>query len=175
MLATVSPSSLHIDDTLSTLHYAKRAQCIVNKAVVNEDPEGRIIRGMLGYFFVPTHYVLLTTAWWDALLKTRFDKCHPNWHFLKDKCVSDLLWCDSLADFGLLYYCPGFIPSQNWWQKLTNSEGVLKNLQSLTVLWPDKFAHLNICFWRERRRSLNLPSNFLNVILSPQGKASILF
>ncbi|KAL5107748.1 Kinesin-like protein KIF13A [Taenia crassiceps] len=47
MLATVSPSSLHIDDTLSTLHYAKRAQCIVNKAVVNEDPEGRIIRELM--------------------------------------------------------------------------------------------------------------------------------
>ncbi|KAL5960744.1 Kinesin-like protein KIF13A, partial [Taenia solium] len=46
MLATVSPSSLHIDDTLSTLHYAKRAQCIINKAVVNEDPEGRIIRAL---------------------------------------------------------------------------------------------------------------------------------
>ncbi|EUB62837.1 Kinesin-like protein KIF14 [Echinococcus granulosus] len=47
MLATVSPSSLHIDDTLSTLHYARRVQCIVNKAVVNEDPEGRIIRELM--------------------------------------------------------------------------------------------------------------------------------
>uniref|UniRef100_A0A5K3FL83 Kinesin-like protein n=3 Tax=Mesocestoides corti TaxID=53468 RepID=A0A5K3FL83_MESCO len=47
MLATVSPSSLHIDDTLATLQYVKRAQCIVNNAVVNEDPEGRIIRELM--------------------------------------------------------------------------------------------------------------------------------
>ncbi len=45
MLATISPSSLHYDETLATLQYAKRAQSIVNTAVVNEDPEGRIIRG----------------------------------------------------------------------------------------------------------------------------------
>ncbi|VDM17417.1 unnamed protein product [Hydatigera taeniaeformis] len=47
MLATVSPSSLHVDDTLSTLRYAKRAQCIINKAVVNEDIERRIIRELM--------------------------------------------------------------------------------------------------------------------------------
>ncbi|CAL8079385.1 unnamed protein product [Calicophoron daubneyi] len=47
MLATISPSSLHYDETLATLRYAKKAQAIVNKAVVNEDPQGRIIRHLL--------------------------------------------------------------------------------------------------------------------------------
>ena len=45
MLATVSPSSLHQDETLATLQYAMRAQSIVNTAVVNEDAKARLIRG----------------------------------------------------------------------------------------------------------------------------------
>nr|CDS32725.1 WD repeat containing protein 47 [Hymenolepis microstoma] len=44
MLATISPSSLRIDDTISTLQYAIRAKSIFNKAIVNEDPKGRVIR-----------------------------------------------------------------------------------------------------------------------------------
>ncbi|KAL7059599.1 hypothetical protein AAHC03_013584 [Spirometra sp. Aus1] len=47
MLATLSPSSLHYEDTLSTLQYAKRAHSIVNTAVINEDPEGKIIRELM--------------------------------------------------------------------------------------------------------------------------------
>lgn len=47
MLATVSPSSLRIEDTISTLQHVIRAQRIVNQAKVNEDPSGVIIRGML--------------------------------------------------------------------------------------------------------------------------------
>ncbi|VDL60812.1 unnamed protein product [Hymenolepis diminuta] len=43
MLATISPSSIRIDDTISTLQYAIRAKSIVNRAVVNEDPKGRVI------------------------------------------------------------------------------------------------------------------------------------
>ncbi|KAM7541985.1 hypothetical protein Aperf_G00000008928 [Anoplocephala perfoliata] len=44
MLATVSPSSLRIEDTISTLQHVIRAQRIVNQAKVNEDPSGVIIR-----------------------------------------------------------------------------------------------------------------------------------
>ncbi|VDN95938.1 unnamed protein product [Rodentolepis nana] len=44
MLATISPSSLRIDDTISTLQYAIRAKSVFNKAIVNEDPKGRLIR-----------------------------------------------------------------------------------------------------------------------------------
>ncbi|KAM3184863.1 hypothetical protein ACTXT7_007542 [Hymenolepis weldensis] len=43
MLATISPSSVRIDDTISTLQYAIRAKSIVNRAFVNEDPKGRVI------------------------------------------------------------------------------------------------------------------------------------
>jgi len=46
MLATISPSSVHIDETLSTLRYARQARMIVNSARVNEDPTARIIRGL---------------------------------------------------------------------------------------------------------------------------------
>ncbi|XP_076306917.1 kinesin-like protein KIF13A isoform X2 [Tachypleus tridentatus] len=44
MVATISPSADNYDETLSTLRYADRAKRIVNHAVVNEDPNARIIR-----------------------------------------------------------------------------------------------------------------------------------
>nr|CAB3259008.1 kinesin-like protein KIF13A [Phallusia mammillata] len=44
MVATLSPSADNYEETLSTLRYADRAKRIVNKAVVNEDPNAKIIR-----------------------------------------------------------------------------------------------------------------------------------
>jgi len=44
MVATLSPSMDNYEETLSTLRYADRAKKIVNHAVVNEDPNARIIR-----------------------------------------------------------------------------------------------------------------------------------
>ena len=44
MLATISPANVHLEETLSTLRYAKQARSIMNTARVNEDPKARIIR-----------------------------------------------------------------------------------------------------------------------------------
>lgn len=44
MVATISPAADNYEETLSTLRYADRAKRIVNQAVVNEDPNARIIR-----------------------------------------------------------------------------------------------------------------------------------
>ncbi|KAM6915006.1 kinesin-like protein KIF13B [Xenentodon cancila] len=44
MVATISPAADNYDETLSTLRYADRAKNIINHAVVNEDPNARIIR-----------------------------------------------------------------------------------------------------------------------------------
>ncbi|XP_058061292.1 kinesin-like protein KIF14 [Anopheles bellator] len=44
MLATISPASIHRDETLATLRYACQARSIVNRVKVNEDPHDRIIR-----------------------------------------------------------------------------------------------------------------------------------
>lgn len=44
MIAAVSPADVNYDETLSTLRYADRAKKIKNKAVVNEDPNERMIR-----------------------------------------------------------------------------------------------------------------------------------
>nr|6A20_A Chain A, Kinesin family member 13B [Rattus norvegicus] len=46
MVATVSPAADNYDETLSTLRYADRAKHIINHAVVNEDPNARIIRDL---------------------------------------------------------------------------------------------------------------------------------
>uniref|UniRef100_A0A914L7E7 Kinesin motor domain-containing protein n=2 Tax=Meloidogyne incognita TaxID=6306 RepID=A0A914L7E7_MELIC len=44
MIATISPSSEHYEETLSTLRFADRAKRIQTNAVVNEDPNAKIIR-----------------------------------------------------------------------------------------------------------------------------------
>ncbi len=44
MVFTVSPSLDNYEESLSTLRYAERAKQIVNNAVVNEDPNAKIIR-----------------------------------------------------------------------------------------------------------------------------------
>ncbi|CCW60785.1 unnamed protein product [Phytomonas sp. EM1] len=44
MIATVSPHSSSFEETFQTLRYASRAKQIVTKAVVNEDPQQRLIK-----------------------------------------------------------------------------------------------------------------------------------
>lgn len=44
MLATITPASSHLDETLATLRYACQARSIVNRARINEEPHDRLIR-----------------------------------------------------------------------------------------------------------------------------------
>ncbi|CAG5130034.1 unnamed protein product, partial [Candidula unifasciata] len=44
MIATISPSNHHSEETLSTLRYAQQARSIVNVVRINEDPKAKIIR-----------------------------------------------------------------------------------------------------------------------------------
>ncbi|XP_015604059.1 kinesin-like protein KIF14 isoform X2 [Cephus cinctus] len=44
MLGTVSPASIHLEETLATLRYACQARAIVNRVRINEDPHDRLIR-----------------------------------------------------------------------------------------------------------------------------------
>jgi len=44
MVATISPAADNYEETLSTLRYADRAKRIVNHAIINEDPNARMIR-----------------------------------------------------------------------------------------------------------------------------------
>lgn len=43
MVATLSPSGDNYEETLSTLRYADRAKRIENHAVVNEDPNAKVL------------------------------------------------------------------------------------------------------------------------------------
>jgi hypothetical protein len=47
MLATISPSNTHVEETLNTLRYASKAKRIVNMVRVNEDMKSRKIRKLL--------------------------------------------------------------------------------------------------------------------------------
>merc|ERR1712087_952789 len=44
MICALSPASSNYEETLSTLRYADRAKKIVNTAVVNENPQERLLR-----------------------------------------------------------------------------------------------------------------------------------
>ncbi|KAI0237575.1 Kinesin-like protein KIF16B [Lamellibrachia satsuma] len=44
MIATISPSSLYYSETVSTLRYANRAKNIINRPVINEDTNVKLIR-----------------------------------------------------------------------------------------------------------------------------------
>ncbi|XP_076247461.1 kinesin family member nebbish [Calliopsis andreniformis] len=44
MLGTVSPASIHVEETLATLRYACQARAIINRIRVNEDPHEKLIR-----------------------------------------------------------------------------------------------------------------------------------
>ncbi|XP_048586987.1 kinesin-like protein unc-104 isoform X2 [Nematostella vectensis] len=44
MIAAVSPADINYEETLSTLRYADRAKHIMCKAIVNEDPNAKVIR-----------------------------------------------------------------------------------------------------------------------------------
>src|SRR6202000_1267372 len=44
MIATITPASENYEETLSTLRYADQAKKIKNKAVVNEDPNAKLVR-----------------------------------------------------------------------------------------------------------------------------------
>ncbi|MEQ2176973.1 Kinesin-like protein kif1a, partial [Goodea atripinnis] len=44
MVAALSPADINYDETLSTLRYADRAKQIRCNAVINEDPNNRLVR-----------------------------------------------------------------------------------------------------------------------------------
>lgn len=64
MIAAISPADVQYEETLSTLRYADQAKKIKNKAVINEDPNAKLVRelkeelellrGMLLGFISPT-------------------------------------------------------------------------------------------------------------------------
>ncbi|CAD6199177.1 unnamed protein product [Caenorhabditis auriculariae] len=55
MLAALSPADINFDETLSTLRYADRAKQIVCQAVVNEDPNAKLIRELKQEVFKLKH------------------------------------------------------------------------------------------------------------------------
>jgi kinesin family protein 13 len=44
MVCAVSPATMNFEESLSTLRYADRAKKIVNKAVINESAQEKLIR-----------------------------------------------------------------------------------------------------------------------------------
>ena len=97
MVTTISTAYDNYDETLSTLRYADRAKKIVNNAVVNEDPNAKIIRNLREEL---------------EMLKIELEKA-------KEKINSDTL-SDRLKESESLYN----EMSKPWTEKLADSEKV---------------------------------------------------
>ncbi|KAJ8950363.1 hypothetical protein NQ314_007900 [Rhamnusium bicolor] len=72
MVATISPAADNYEETLSTLRYADRAKRIINHAVVNEDPNARIIRELTQEKLSESEklYKEVSQTWEEKLMKT---------------------------------------------------------------------------------------------------------
>ena len=64
MVAAVSPADINYDETLSTLRYADRAKQIVCKAIVNEDPNAK----MVSFLPPPTTWLVICSFYARPLL-----------------------------------------------------------------------------------------------------------
>ncbi|GAB6021914.1 Kinesin protein 1B [Chamberlinius hualienensis] len=74
MLATVSPSTIHLEETLSTLRYAKQARNIVNVARVNEDAHVRLIRELRAEIEMLRRHHDLSTVVENKILKEKLQE-----------------------------------------------------------------------------------------------------
>ena len=72
MIANVSPANVHFGETLSTLRYAQRARTIVNRAVINEDPNAKIIKGTTLKFETSITFLCVPCANYSQYLSTVF-------------------------------------------------------------------------------------------------------
>ena len=81
MVATLSPSGDNYEETLSTLRYADRAKRIVNHAVVNEDPNAKIIRELRDE--VETLKTQLNVAQVSVYNHSLFLTWHTHWPWMR--------------------------------------------------------------------------------------------
>lgn len=75
MISTISPAASYVEETLSTLRYAKQACLIINIAKVNEDVNAKLIRGkadISGIIFYLHAFLIycLNRSYYQCLLVT---------------------------------------------------------------------------------------------------------
>ena len=109
MVATISPAGDNYEETLSTLRYADRAKRIINHAVVNEDPNARIIRElraevdalkeMLKHATVRLLFLMWNNFWISFLQQPEDlrDKLRENEKLMKEM---NLTWEEKLTKTG---------------------------------------------------------------------------
>ena len=73
MIAAISPADINFDETLSTLRYADRAKRIRCHAVVNEDPNAKLVRELRAEVDRLKH--LLISANPDLMLDKSLKEC----------------------------------------------------------------------------------------------------
>ncbi|KAJ8039522.1 Kinesin-like protein KIF14 [Holothuria leucospilota] len=76
MIATIGPASTNIEETMSTLRYAKQAESIINIPKVNEDPNARLVRELRAEI---ERLRLITKGSYDKQLDLdKIKNCQPN-------------------------------------------------------------------------------------------------
>ena len=67
MIAALSPADINYEETLSTLRYADRAKQIKNKAIINEDPNEKLIKSA---FYATVPYSLMRSFPFPCCVQT---------------------------------------------------------------------------------------------------------
>lgn len=124
MIATVSPAADNYEETLSTLRYADRAKRIVNHAVVNEDPNARIIRELR------EEVEKLKVQLSQAEVRRLNHRCCSIRNKLCQTSDSDLF-----SFFYIFFYSHQSMKAPELKEKLQESE---KLIQEMTVTWEEK-------------------------------------
>lgn len=78
MIAAIAPADY--EETLSTLRYADQAKKIRNKAVVNEDPNAKLVRELKEELemlrgTIKSHFPVFCLEWWWRLISRVLSSC----------------------------------------------------------------------------------------------------
>lgn len=74
MIAAISPADVQYEETLSTLRYADQAKKIKNKAVVNEDPNAKLVRELKEELEM-LRGASRKSRYWGVILNPRSSSC----------------------------------------------------------------------------------------------------
>uniref|UniRef100_A0A8C2ZWC8 Kinesin family member 1C n=1 Tax=Cyclopterus lumpus TaxID=8103 RepID=A0A8C2ZWC8_CYCLU len=121
MIAALSPADINYEETLSTLRYADRAKQIRCNAVINEDPNAKLIRELKGE--VERLRNLLFSQGLQELLDNagKVHQLTPCTHFIKEEAAERLLETEKIiAEL-----------NETWEEKLRKTESIRLDRESL--------------------------------------------
>uniref|UniRef100_A0A8C5NH20 plus-end-directed kinesin ATPase n=1 Tax=Gouania willdenowi TaxID=441366 RepID=A0A8C5NH20_GOUWI len=139
MVAALSPADINYDETLSTLRYADRAKNIKCNAVINEDPNNKLVRDLKDE--VARLKELLRAQGLGDILDSEFNEV-THWHMSSHTAFIFFVRVDPLFS-SLFHYCLLFIAchrlkekiiaelNETWEEKLRKTEAIRMEREAL--------------------------------------------